>query len=188
MLDLTAYKRMLNAESKGESMRNSTAEIANAKFDSNPAYVKVLYNGEEVECLYRHHKYLSQTIYLTFRPFFIVNKGDYVEFKGKTYIVTDFIQNEIYPKAEITFCNNTLRWKDNFENIFEFPCFISGNSLVLDDAKYSNTNRYVLRSDADIHVQVQYNEYTKTIFPTQRFIINKKVYTRKEGEGMVIYY
>lgn len=175
-MDLSRYERLLNAKSKGVGMSNSTIDIVNATFDSNPAYEKVSYNNEEVDAIYKLHKYLSHTVYLTFRPNFQINKGDYVEFKSKQYIVNDFVQNEIYPKAEILFCNNTLRWRDSFGTDFEFPIFITGNSLVLDDAKYSNNNRYVLRSDSNLHLKIQYNEITSKIVPTQRFVINNKIY------------
>lgn len=175
-MDLSRYERLLNARSKGEGMNKSTTDIVNATFESNPAYEKVVCNNEEVDSIYKLHKNLSHIVYLTFRPNFQINKGDYVEFKSKHYIVNDFVQNEIYPKAEILFCNNTLRWRDSFGTDFEFPIFITGDTLVLDDAKYSNNNRFVLRSDSNLNLKIQYNDITSKITPTQRFIINNKVY------------
>lgn len=175
-MDISRYERRLNATSKGEAFENSTVDLINATFDGNPSYTKVLYKGEETDALYRLHKYMSNTVYLTFRPYTEILIGDYVEFNGKTYFVREITPNEIYPKAEILYCNNTLRWKDSFGSIFEFPCAISGNTLVLDDAKYSNNNRFVLRSDSTLYVKVPYNDSTKLIYPTQRFVINNKVF------------
>lgn len=175
-MDLSGYERRLNGSSIGEGFINDTIDIVNSLFDTNPAYRTCIYNNEEVECLFRLHKYQSNIIYLTFRPLFEVVKGDYVEFDNNTYFVREVVKNEIYPKAEILLCNNTLRWKDAFGQLFEFPCAVTGNTLVLDDAKYSNNNRFVLRADSTIYAKIPYNDYTKTIFPTQRFVLNGKVY------------
>lgn len=176
MLDLTGYALRINAKTTGEAFVNGTVELVNSTFESNPSYEKILYNQSESDCLYRLHKYQSNIMYITLRPLTEVNKGDYVEFRGKTYLVDDFTPNDIYPKAEIIHCNNTLRWKDAFGSTFEFPCVLSGNTLVLDDAKYSNSNRFVLRSDSTINAKIAYNDSTKNIYPTQRFIINNKVF------------
>lgn len=172
-MDLSLYHKMIGANNSNvtQAYINDSAVHVNQMFNSSPSYRKILINGEESDGIIRRNKF-NQVNFLL-RPFQTVDIGSYVEAKGRTYIVQDFIENEIYPKAKTSLCNRFLRWKDDQGNIQEFKCAIQGTTYEEDEGE---NKKIIHNSDGELTVQVQYNMYTKMIKPQMRFIFDGTVY------------
>lgn len=82
-----------------------------------------------------------------------------------------------YPTASCTVrrCNNTLNWYDTDENgktvLIQEPCIVDYN-LLRDRIAFDDINLL----NGDLHVVVQNNQNTKTIFNNQRFILDGQVF------------
>lgn len=157
-----------------EGYINDTISIVNEDFHKAPSYRSIQINGVADECTFKLTKD-SNKVKILLRPKKTISKGMYVLLEGKTYMVTNYVPNEIYPKGEIELCNNTLRWRDTLGTLKEYSCIAKGNSVKIDD-EFTEKERFIITSDAELVVLVQYNSDTKTIQPNQRFIFGEYAY------------
>jgi hypothetical protein len=168
-MDLTLYEKRLNATSVSEAYKLDTINYINDIFAESPSYKQVLVDGVQKDCIISHTDN-SNELELLFRPQEILNKGMYVEIDADTYMITDFIPNEIYPKAQVELCNSSLKWRDSSGNLFEYKCIVKG-TVYKDEI-----NKQIFTSDSELTVLVQYNNDTKNIKPNQRFIFNEMAF------------
>lgn len=171
-MDLSLYQKMIgeNNSNVTQAFINDSAVHMNDLFSKSPSYRKIFINGVESDGVFRRKKF-NQVNFL-FRPFQLVDIGSYIDLEGRTYIVQDFIENEIYPKAHTSLCNRFLRWRDKQGDIQEFQCLMQGTTYKEDQGG----NKIIYHSNGELTVQVQYNTYTKTIKPLMRFIFDETVY------------
>ncbi|TVX86074.1 hypothetical protein [Paenibacillus agilis] len=169
-MDLTLYQKMIGANNSNmtQAYINDSISHVNDMFSKSPSYRKVVIDGVDSDCIINRKK--SHQMDLLLRPNFTIDKGSYVVLGLNTFIVMDFIENEIYPKANVNLCNRSLRWKDSQGEIKEYKCFVTGTTYEEDDAKI------VYNSDGELTVQVQFNDDTKAIKPQMRFIFDESVY------------
>lgn len=170
-MDLTLYQKMIGANNSNitQAYINDTIVHVNDMFSKSPSYRQVLIDGVESDCIINRKK--SHQLDLLLRPSSLIDAGSYVEMKQSTYIILDFIENEIYPKANASLCNRFLRWKDGEGEIKEYKCFVKGTTYEEND-----DTQIVYNSDGELTVQVQYNNDTKSIKPQMRFIFDESVY------------
>lgn len=164
-------KRLAN---EGASIREGysiqTANLINAKFDYSPTFIQVLIDGEEYDARFVTEKAYSASSgieikKLIFRPYTRIPRGKYVQVDGRMWLIIYFDDNDMYPKAQIRFCNNVLK----FKNGNEYPCILDNkiqSSSKVDEETYVN-----LPSDR-MKVTVAYNEDTKNIKELDRFVFN----------------
>jgi hypothetical protein len=169
-MDLTKYKKRLGATSMSEAYVNDTIAIINADFTNAPSYRQIQLNGVDEDCTFNLTKESNKREILL-RPRTIIKKGMYVQLESNDYIVTECVPNEIYPKAEIVLCNNTLRWRDTLNVLKQYSCIIKGDSISINNDN-TGDKRLVIDSIAELKVIVPYNDDTKTIEPTQRFVFD----------------
>lgn len=172
-MDLSLYELSLGADSIPNGLINSSIMHVNEIFDKSPSFKKVSINNVEVDVLLNHTK-KSNELGVLFRPQYLLDSGSYLEFNTHTYILTEFIANEIYPKGKLELCNSTLKWNDESGKLNEYKCIIKGNSYDEDDI--TGSNKTVIDSESEIKISVQYNEDTKKIKAKQRFIFDGNAY------------
>lgn len=166
------YKKRLEANggSIGNSISESTISSVNTSFKDSPDFKVVHINGvgydaRVVEGDTPHEKTLL------FRPKTIVKSGNVILINSQNWLVTEFYDNEIYPKADITLCNNVLHIVtsviesiDSYdqmgrpittktETYTDFPCVVRVDSTSLDE-----DNKLVI-SDGSLNITTNYNTY-----------------------------
>lgn len=166
-MDLTLYEERLGVSSNVEGFLKGTETIVNENFDKAISYRQILLNGIDADCQYKRSKQFNK-LDIWLRPNTQIDKGLYVVFENSTFLITEFVENELYPKCEIELCNNTLRWKDDLGNVLEYACIIKGSNYELDNAK----GNVFIASNAEPIVIVPYNAETKSISTEQRFVFN----------------
>lgn len=170
-MDLTLYEKMIGATntSATQAYINDTIIHMNDIFDKSPSFKQILIDGTQTDCIINHTK-KSSVLNLLFRPKSVLNKGMYALVGADTYMITEFTPNEIYPKAILELCNSNLKWKDVSGVLKEYKCIIKR------DAYTEKEDRQVYTSDTELLVMVQYNDDTKAIKPTQRFLFGDNAY------------
>ncbi len=172
-MDLYNYRRKLEKSTAMQSMADSTKEIINHTFHESPNYTELFLNGVKYDARLSVEENENRKTVL-FRPNTKVYKGDVIEANDKHYLVNNTYDNDIYPTANVDFCNEWLRWTDNNGQLISYPCVVKGKTFDLDN------NAFVIVSDTRIEISTPYNEFTKNISMLQRFILNGKPY-RIEG-------
>jgi hypothetical protein len=185
-MDLTLYEKRLGATSVSEAYKNDTINHINDIFSKSPTFKQVLVDGFAKDGIISH-KEQSTELELLFRPQETINKGAYVEIDSDTYMIIDFIPNEIYPKAQLELCNSTLKWKDSMGNLKEYKCIVKGNVYEVKENERTN-NKYLITSDSELVVLVQYNDDTKTIKPNHRFIFGDVAFDVKSIDTLTNVY
>lgn len=186
-MDLTAYERIINGSTKSESDINNSVEIYNSEFSEYPFYREILIDGVDGECIFKTTK-KSTEMKLYFRPYTSITKGMYILLEGDMYMVTEFVSNGIYPKAEIELCNNTLRWRDTLGTLHEYDCIISGSGYEFDEPTRQNHKIIMQMSKSELNIMVKYDENTKAISPKTRFIFGGYAYDVLEIDSMTNVY
>lgn len=174
-MDLTLYQKMIgtNNSSVTQAYINDTIIHVNDMFEKSPSFRKMQFDGVLTGCIINHKK--SNALDILLRPQSEYNVGVYVEYKDDTFILTEFVANEIYPKATLQLCNASIKWKHEDGSIKEYRCIVSGNSYKVADVD-TRDKRLVATSEGEIAIYVQYNENTKTIRPNQRFIFGNSAF------------
>lgn len=169
-MDLTLYSKMIGANNSNitQAYINDTILHVNDMFAKSPSFQVMDFDGVDTDTIISHKK--SNVLDILLRPQSVLNKGIYASFEGDTYLITEFVKNEIYPKATVELCNASIKWKHS-DNVHEFKCIVKGNTYEKDDG-----NSFVITSEGEISILVQYNADTKTIKPNQRFIFGNSAY------------
>lgn len=170
-MDLTSYKNRLNANSVGEAFINDTVSIINNSFKNSPSYKIVKINDLEEDCQIKTTS-KSNIFKIFLRPYKKIEIGYYVEVNDSKYLVTKSIKNDVYPKAEITLCNNTLIWRDDSNTILKYPCVIEGDILEIDDTRMIKDERLIVRSISEMIIKVPFNSDTNKIKSNDKFIFH----------------
>jgi hypothetical protein len=171
-MDMYRYRMRLGQESAMESMKAGTKLIVNQTFHESPTFRTVYLNGIEYDA--RVSVDNKETVKeILFRPDTVIDKGDVINFDGTHWLVNNTYDNDIYPTCSVELCNEWLRWIDDNNNSFAYPCVVSGKSYDLDDLK---EGKYIIYSETTVEIYCQYNTDTKTIKPQTRFIFNGKPY------------
>lgn len=170
-MDLSLYQKMIGANntSLSQAYINDTIIHVNEIFDKSPSFKTILVNHTPMDCIVSHTK-KSTILDLLFRPKSVLTKGMYANFESDVYLVTEFVPNEIYPKANLELCNSVLKWKDETGTIKEYKC------VVKRDTYNEKEDRQVYTSDSELLAMVQYNDDTKQIKPTQRFMFGSSAF------------
>jgi hypothetical protein len=148
-------------------INDSIAQV-NDDFDKSPSFKKIQLDGVQTDCIINHKK--SNVLDILLRPQSVITKGLYVTFNTDTFLLTEFIANEIYPKATLELCNANIKWKDSANVVKEFKCIVKGESYK------EVEDKLVVTSESEIAILVQYNDETKTIKPNQRFIFGNSAF------------
>lgn len=167
--ELYRSRLMASGDSINESMKQDTINTINELFANSPSYkeINIGYSSVDVR-LSSTDKSDVRVIY--FRPQEIYYVGDYAEMEDGFWIISEFDNNELYPKALIQKCNHVIKWKDSQDNLFSFNCIATSEDFNVTEHKY------ISLTNGEARVFVQYNTSTKNIVLQQRFIFNGSVF------------
>lgn len=168
-MDMEAYKRMLGTKTSSEALVNTSIKQTMSMFKESPLFQVIKVDGKDKGVRVSYEKEYERQILL--QPKDNTFKGSIAEFDGRSWIVTEFIQDLVYPKAKVQFCNQTLKWKDNSGDINELPCSVRSSTFTLNEEDES-----VKLQDGKISVIAPYNDLTKLINVSQRFIFEDEAY------------
>jgi hypothetical protein len=148
---------------------NSTKEVINNSFADSPTYKVVIIDGSDVESRLISGDSSTEKE-LLFRPEFMTYKGALVDIDGVHWMVKEIDHDGVKPKAQITKCNQVLKW-NNADVTYEVPC------IVEDGTKFGlQHDEYLVTAKGELRVLVTYNSITKEIKEQFRFIIRERAY------------
>jgi DNA gyrase inhibitor GyrI len=158
---------------ESDSILNATFELANREFTNSPTFKVVKVNGADVDA-----RLLDGSTgiikYLLLRPKSTLNIGDYVEIDSRYWMVFDFNGEGISPKATIQACNEMMSWEDANGVIHKYPTLATATRNTKFDIASDRMQVQMLQ--AGIYAYLPYNEVTKDVRTSQRFIFGDRVY------------
>ena len=121
MFDKFKQRHLAGGNSMSQAMLNQSDSIMNATFDRDPAFKRVLINGEYIDSKYKVHAYTSLSAgnsidyYLQFRPGVYYDPGTYVDIPnrdGKYERWLIVLQDDLpqFPMHYVLKCDWTLKW------------------------------------------------------------------------------
>lgn len=179
-LNLTQYNARMNGygyETK-QGKIDHEKEYIRARFLDHPNYQLVTIEGEERNVHIITNSTLSvnpEVNEMTAYPDETFNNGDYVLWNSVYWIIlNDFANKDIQDRVEIQRCKLSLKWKDENDNIFEYPaCY----KILSESTHGEQVKKIVNTSDGKIRLYVQKNDDTSTIYNGQRFVLGNNTYS-----------
>jgi hypothetical protein len=103
------YKSRLNANGGNvkNSVKNATIDVINKSFTSTLGHLVIKLNGVDTDAILIHSDKDAKK-FLLFKPGVTVKHGDIALVESENHLILDVVVNEIHPKAEIKFCNQTF--------------------------------------------------------------------------------
>lgn len=170
-------KKVLNNEINKDSNTNhtsiaerNTVRFINNHFKDTPAYkkaIKVNLDWTEEEIEIREvgiQKSLYKTLKMYFRPYTIINKGEYIVYDNNHFLVYEFNRNSIFPKADVYLCNNYLNYKGLKNFIYGFSSDTSYGVKGVEETTTIDT------IDGKLLFYAPNNKETELIYIGMRFI------------------
>jgi hypothetical protein len=156
------------------SLQLNVTNFINNSFKDSPFYMSIPIDGTmtDVRIVSDDDKDPDKKT-LLFRPQTVKNRGSIAVIDGYNWMIMDFFDNPMFPKASIYRCNEVLKWKDKSGNIHQYPCIVkilSDREIDLKSDKMFEMpyNKFV--------VNVQYNQDSINIILAQRFIFKQSTY------------
>lgn len=175
-LNIDLYKSRLNAYKVGseDSQLDLLKQQILDDFESNPSHKRVKINDVDRSVIMVEKSSLNkkpdEKRILT-KPGEVINQGDILEYKDNKWLCIDIdLDTDVYYRADIKYCNNTLKWQDEDDIVHQTPCILSNKSSYSSD-ELQETN-YIVLSDKKISLTVKNDEYTSNIKTNKRVIFN----------------
>lgn len=186
---INTYKKriMLNGSTELETITNDSKHFINSEFKNDPSYKLAILqkcNFEKCEIDIRvvniDNSTSKKKMYL--RPDFKIDKGDYVTYDSRIFMVEEFEENLLSPCAKVTTCNQTLNCKGQSKPI---PCIADNTAYGV---KGVQDNGHFIEGDSRLKILVQKNKETDKYYEDMRFIFNNKTsYKITKIENIVSY-
>jgi len=167
-MGLDAYRRRLNASSSSEALLKKSIMQVNKMYNEAINLKTVILDDETKNVRIDYYKDNERKMLL--RPTETTHRGAIVEFDNSKWMVYEFQNNPVYPKAKLRLCNQDLKWNVN-GIIKEYPCIVEVSTFTLDESGASIKMR-----DGKVKVTTPYNDDTKCIEIGQRFIFEGDTY------------
>lgn len=158
---------------ESEAIQNSTFETVNNSFTNAPNYRVVQVDGQDFDVRILDGK-TDGDKKLLLRPQSKIPVGSYVEYDNKFWLVFDLNGELFSPKATIESCNEIMKWKDASGVIHEYNTLATATRNTKFDIVSDKMQVEMLQ--AGIYAYIPYNEFTKTIRASMRFIFGNSVY------------
>ena len=100
-----------------------------------------------------------------FRPYTIINKGEYIVYDNNHFLVYEFNRNSIFPKADVYLCNNYLNYKGLKNFIYGFSSDTSYGVKGVEETTTIDT------IDGKLLFYAPNNKETELIYIGMRFIL-----------------
>ena len=194
------YKKRVSrsGNNTGEAYANNTIAFIDSSFDASPTFHVLKVNStefpdvKEIDARVIDVERMGSLREILFRPKQYLNVGSYVEFDGKTWIISDMWGDKNFlARALVQRCNDKLRiplsenWKDandllDDSKIYETYCISSQSPLGSKATQGRHDigfNQYdVMLPQGQLFIYVEKNEMTETVKLNDRFIFGSNVY------------
>lgn len=165
-------KRMLaSGDNQSDAYKDSSAQLIKNTFNDSPSYKQVYVNNSLVDTHVLHGD-KSDIKNLLFLPNVIYNIGSVVDIDTVKWLMTEFVDNEIFPKGEISKCNSTLKWKEN-DAVHDHPCIFYNSSITYDRL---SSDDYMTLKTGQIAILVSENADTLNIKDGLRLIYKNEAW------------
>ena len=169
--------RMLsNGSNIGESLTNSTKSKVESLFKNSPSYHMVKVNGVDTDCriFQVNSTILKSELYkeLSFLPNTQFPLGSLVEYKNKHWMITDFVDNEVFPRAKIQKCNHNLKWQRN-NTIHSYPTVVFSRTAYKDDVY---PDKVMTLASGQYQLYIARDENSLNLKIDDRFFIGRDIY------------
>jgi hypothetical protein len=208
MAYLDSWKSKLNKQGGNiaNSLKSTAKQSVLASFENSPAYKLITVNGVSTGVRTEKGK-LSNEMTLLFKPGTVVNIGSFCVIDTVNWVVMDSQKDEIFPKAKITLCNETLTIKtgetetitgydsmgrpitDTTATYTSFPC-VTSTKLFL--GSYNDQDRAINLPSGKMLVSIKYDplykldEKIEFDMYGQRFSIDEVDMTRTLGNVGIV--
>jgi hypothetical protein len=153
-----------------DSQVKSTIYNLTQSFKESPSYRQIYINNIATDCrIIDTDKSFEKK--LLFMPGISKDIGEVAVIDGDNWLIIDSQSNEMFSKALIKNCNETLRWVDANDVTQEYPCVIAKTTLSSFDE-----NKFIQLLDNKLYLFVSNDENTIIIKPKTRIILGKQVY------------
>ena len=176
------YKKRLGMSGKtlSEAYVNNTQRYIDNTFKESPNLKKAIHLGKEIDVRVLSSKKTNglskikddyrKVIFQDLK--YNSNKGDYIQFEGFHWLIIDKDDN-LKNSVTVEKCNNNLKWKDAYGNIYNCPCVVSQDTFY--NTGIDVTKPMILGS-GKLTIWAKYDEYTSTIKRDKRFIVGNHPY------------
>lgn len=176
-MDLNAYKRRLGATDSSQALVNASIRQVESMFTNSPLYRVISLNGLDKGVRLSFEKDGEHQILLM--PQEPIKKGDIAEIDGNKWLVVETVQDIVYPKGKIKYCNQSFKWTDSVGIPYDYPAVVTGKTYDLD-----KDDNYVNLAEGEAIALVPYNPDTKTIKPSNRFMLGDNAYEVKGVDNL----
>lgn len=167
-MSLDAYKRRLKANSSSEALLKKSINQVNKMYNEAINLKEIVLDNEIKKIRIDYYKDNERKMLL--RPTETTFRGAIAEFDNEKWMVYEFHNNPVYPKAKLKLCNQDLKW--NVDGMIkEYPCIVEVSTFTLNESDAS-----VKMRDGKIKVRTPYNDDTKCIKIGQRFVFEGDSY------------
>lgn len=155
--------------------KSETIRFITNTFEDHPLYISIPINSVSTDCIIEStDKYDTRKV--LFKPGNTNKIGDLLTYKSKYWLITDYFDLDIIPKALIQECNETLKWQDQDDplgTILSYPCIATRSLLTKLDETYQSG---LIFPQAEQYVYVADNEFTQKINNNSRFFLGSQIF------------
>lgn len=158
---------------KIDEVKSRTKKQVDKNFFNSPHYKNMYIEDSEYDVILVPDRDDINKAKLLLKPNTVINIGDYISGNSEAWLVYDFFDNEIYPKCNLFYCNDEIKWDDS-GNTINYPCYLFDSDY--DIAMKQNNDSRVLVTEGDLNLYTQDNNDTKKIQYDQKFIFGRNIY------------
>lgn len=166
-----------------DANKSTTIRMLNDSFVDNPFYQSLPINGTNVDCIVeKMENYFNKK--LLFKSTNTNEIGELVTLDNLYWLIIDYQNNGVMPKAIIHQCNHQLKWLNSNGDIKSAYGVVSNKS----DIDAIDEKRYINLPSGELKMTIANNADTLLIIRDKRFIINGSAwrcnfndYTTKPG-------
>lgn len=175
---LDVYKKRILSEGSSieDKYKKSSTQVISNTFRNSPFYMVLKINGVDTECrlLQINSSVLksNDNKELALLPNTQVALGSLVEYKNSYWMITDFVDNEVFPVAKIQRCNQELKWQKN-NDILSYHVVAFSRTAYKDDVY---PDKVMTLASGQYQLYIANDANTMSLNIGNRFFIGRDVY------------
>lgn len=161
---------------------NASVDFNNVTFEDSPSYKSVTIDTVAYDTKLVYDKVSTKSM-LLFRPNVVVSIGKIAVIDSESWIISDFINKEIFPIATINKTNYTLKWKNEASQTISQVAIVENFRNQTDGIASGKVNTY---GDNELYVTLPSNANTQKIIRNYRFIVGNDAYYVSKVDGYTL--
>ena len=154
-----------------DANKSTTIKMINNSFVDNPFYQSLLINNTNIDCIVEKMNNCFNKK-LLFKSTNTNKIGDIVTLDNLYWLIIDYQNNGIMPKAIIHQCNHQLKWLNSNGDIKSAYGVVSNKSSI----DSIDEDKYIMLPSGQFKIILQDNIDTRLITRDKRFIINSNAW------------